>query len=87
MNNSYYANRKCPPGSRIDVVLGAQWGDEGKGKVVDMLATTADVVCRCQVRKRTCRNEGSCVALDEYPIILLFGLFEIELNLENTQNS
>lgn len=31
--------------------LGAQWGDEGKGKVVDMLATDADVVCRCQVRK------------------------------------
>lgn len=29
---------------------GAQWGDEGKGKVVDMLATEADVVCRCQVR-------------------------------------
>lgn len=33
----------------VTVVLGAQWGDEGKGKVVDMLATTADVVCRCQV--------------------------------------
>lgn len=30
--------------------LGAQWGDEGKGKVVDMLATEADIVCRCQVR-------------------------------------
>lgn len=28
---------------------GAQWGDEGKGKVVDMLATDVDVVCRCQV--------------------------------------
>lgn len=36
-------------GSRVNVVLGAQWGDEGKGKMVDMLATTADVVCRCQV--------------------------------------
>lgn len=35
--------------SRVTVVLGAQWGDEGKGKVVDMLATDADVVCRCQV--------------------------------------
>lgn len=31
--------------------VGAQWGDEGKGKVVDMLATDVDVVCRCQVRK------------------------------------
>ena len=37
-------------GSRVTVVLGAQWGDEGKGKVVDLLATDADVVSRCQVR-------------------------------------
>ena len=35
--------------SKVTVVLGAQWGDEGKGKVVDMLAMEADVVCRCQV--------------------------------------
>jgi len=34
--------------NEVIVVLGAQWGDEGKGKVVDMLAMTADVVCRCQ---------------------------------------
>lgn len=36
-------------GSKVTVVLGAQWGDEGKGKVVDMLATNSDIVCRCQV--------------------------------------
>ena len=35
--------------SKVTVVLGAQWGDEGKGKVVDMLAMEADIVCRCQV--------------------------------------
>lgn len=35
--------------TKVTVVLGAQWGDEGKGKVVDMLATDVDVVCRCQV--------------------------------------
>uniref|UniRef100_A0A1I8NUU0 Adenylosuccinate synthetase n=1 Tax=Stomoxys calcitrans TaxID=35570 RepID=A0A1I8NUU0_STOCA len=34
--------------SQVTVVLGAQWGDEGKGKVVDMLAREADIVCRCQ---------------------------------------
>lgn len=28
------------------VILGSQWGDEGKGKIVDLLATKADVVCR-----------------------------------------
>ena len=33
----------------VTVVLGTQWGDEGKGKVVDMLATNADICCRCQV--------------------------------------
>ena len=29
-------------------VIGAQWGDEGKGKVVDWLASRADVVVRFQ---------------------------------------
>ena len=33
----------------VSVVLGGQWGDEGKGKLVDMLAAQADYVCRCQV--------------------------------------
>jgi adenylosuccinate synthase len=30
------------------VVMGAQWGDEGKGKVVDLLAERADIVVRFQ---------------------------------------
>lgn len=30
------------------IVLGVQWGDEGKGKVTDFLAASADVVVRCQ---------------------------------------
>jgi adenylosuccinate synthase len=30
----------------ITVVLGAQWGDEGKGKITDLLAADADVVAR-----------------------------------------
>lgn len=41
---------KNTPTNKVSVVLGAQWGDEGKGKVVDMLAGSSDVVCRCQVR-------------------------------------
>ena len=32
----------------VRVVIGAQWGDEGKGKVVDMFAEEADVVARYQ---------------------------------------
>lgn len=35
--------------NKVTVVLGTQWGDEGKGKIVDMLAATADICCRCQV--------------------------------------
>ena len=30
------------------VVVGAQWGDEGKGKVVDLLAREADIIVRFQ---------------------------------------
>ena len=32
----------------VDVLLGLQWGDEGKGKVVDYIADQYDVVCRFQ---------------------------------------
>ena len=28
------------------VIVGAQWGDEGKGKIVDLLARDSDLVCR-----------------------------------------
>ncbi|KAL7422449.1 Adenylosuccinate synthase [Cryptotrichosporon argae] len=31
----------------VSVVLGAQWGDEGKGKLVDILAAQADICARC----------------------------------------
>ena len=30
------------------VVVGVQWGDEGKGKVVDLLAREADIIVRFQ---------------------------------------
>jgi adenylosuccinate synthase len=30
------------------IILGAQWGDEGKGKIVDMLSASADMVVRYQ---------------------------------------
>uniref|UniRef100_A0A665VGE9 Adenylosuccinate synthetase n=1 Tax=Echeneis naucrates TaxID=173247 RepID=A0A665VGE9_ECHNA len=56
-------------GNKVTVVLGAQWGDEGKGKVVDLLATEADVVCRCQGGN----NAGHTVVVDgkEYDFHLL----------------
>lgn len=33
---------------KVDVLLGLQWGDEGKGKVVDVLTPNYDVVARFQ---------------------------------------
>ncbi|KAL2098658.1 hypothetical protein ACEWY4_005138 [Coilia grayii] len=47
-------------GNKVIVVLGAQWGDEGKGKVVDLLATESDMVCRCQGGN----NAGHTVVVD-----------------------
>jgi len=35
--------------SQVCAVLGTQWGDEGKGKLVDILAQRYDIVARCQV--------------------------------------
>lgn len=32
--------------SRLCVILGSQWGDEGKGKLVDILAEHYDYVAR-----------------------------------------
>ncbi|MBO4588454.1 MAG: adenylosuccinate synthase [Bacteroidales bacterium] len=34
--------------SKVDVLLGLQWGDEGKGKVVDVLTPEYDVIARFQ---------------------------------------
>src|SRR5918995_5680489 len=34
--------------SKIIIIVGAQWGDEGKGKIVDLLAERFDIVARYQ---------------------------------------
>jgi adenylosuccinate synthase len=36
------------PAVPATVIVGAQWGDEGKGKIVDLLAQASDLVCRYQ---------------------------------------
>lgn len=33
----------------IKAVVGANWGDEGKGKITDMLAKEADIIVRFRV--------------------------------------
>jgi adenylosuccinate synthase len=42
------------------VIVGAQWGDEGKGKIVDLLAQHSDLVCRYQGGP----NAGHTIVLD-----------------------
>ena len=32
----------------VSVIVGAQWGDEGKGKIVDLLSEKVDIVARYQ---------------------------------------
>ncbi len=48
------------------VVVGAQWGDEGKGKLVDVLAEQADVVVRYQGGA----NAGHTVVVGERQFVL-----------------
>ena len=48
------------------VVVGAQWGDEGKGKIVDILTERADVVARFQGG----HNAGHTVVIDDEEFIL-----------------
>lgn len=48
------------------VVIGSQWGDEGKGRVVDFLAEKVDVVVRYQGGN----NAGHTIVLDGKSIIL-----------------
>ncbi|KAK3094154.1 hypothetical protein FSP39_024769 [Pinctada imbricata] len=51
---------RLTPHNPVTVVLGTQWGDEGKGKIVDMLASDVDICCRCQGGN----NAGHTVVVD-----------------------
>jgi adenylosuccinate synthase len=53
-------------GRRFIVAVGAQWGDEGKGKIVDILSSDADVVVRYQGGA----NAGHTVVSGEQEFIL-----------------
>jgi adenylosuccinate synthase len=48
------------------VVVGAQWGDEGKGKIVDLLAADADIVARYQGGN----NAGHTLVVDGQKTVL-----------------
>lgn len=41
--------QKCAGGMKmVKAVVGANWGDEGKGKITDMLGKEADIIVRFQ---------------------------------------
>ena len=50
----------------ITAVIGGQWGDEGKGKIVDLLSRDANMVARFQGGA----NAGHTVYKGEHKIIL-----------------
>lgn len=50
----------CP--ARVDIVLGGQLGDEGKGRLIDILASNYDIVARCN----SGGNAGHKVVVDGY---------------------
>ena len=52
-----------PAHGRCTVVVGCQWGDEGKGKIVDVLAEGVDIVARYQGGA----NAGHTVEVRETP--------------------
>ncbi len=48
------------------IVVGCQWGDEGKGKIVDLLAAKADIIARFQGGA----NAGHTIVIDDRKYIL-----------------
>ncbi len=62
----------------VQIILGAQWGDEGKGKVVDMLAEHADIVARYQGGANA--GHTVCIGDKHYVLHLLpSGMFHKEI--------
>ena len=55
------------------VVVGSQWGDEGKGKIVDWLSDQADVVIRFQGG----HNAGHTLVIDGITYKLRLDLIEL----------
>ncbi len=50
----------------VTIIVGSQWGDEGKGKIVDLLSENVDIVARYQGGP----NAGHTVVFDDQEIVL-----------------
>jgi len=65
---------------KVDVLLGLQWGDEGKGKVVDVLTPRYDIVARFQGGP----NAGHTLEFDGRKVVLRSipsGVFQGNINV------
>ena len=65
---------------KVDVLLGLQWGDEGKGKVVDVLTPRYDIVARFQGGP----NAGHTLEFDNRKVVLRSipsGVFQGNVNV------
>ena len=65
---------------KVDVLLGLQWGDEGKGKVVDVLTPRYDIVARFQGGP----NAGHTLEFDGRKVVLRSipsGVFQGNVNI------
>jgi len=51
---------------KLDIILGLQWGDEGKGKIVDYLTPNYDIVARFQGGP----NAGHTIEFDKQKFVL-----------------
>ncbi|KAK1644906.1 hypothetical protein QYE76_062711 [Lolium multiflorum] len=59
--------------SQVAGVLGTQWGDEGKGKLVDILAQRFDVIARCQVFLSLARACALCCSMRGFGWVRVWG--------------
>ncbi|MGL6021985.1 MAG: adenylosuccinate synthetase, partial [Chitinophagaceae bacterium] len=50
----------------MDILFGMQWGDEGKGKIVDLLSKNYTIICRYQGGP----NAGHTLVWDNKKIVL-----------------
>ena len=70
--------------AKVAVVLGTQWGDEGKGKLVDILAQQYEIVARAQVGNPLMPHVCSFHLLMGMPTMLFMILYIIVYGLQNT---
>ena len=50
----------------VELIVGSQWGDEGKGKIVDLISEGANIVARYQGGA----NAGHTIVIDNQKYVL-----------------